>query len=94
VASGERIVAMGLLTRRDIDVLGIGSQSMFPLQDNVIPDAIDFPRAHASDFLPVHWGEVPTSRHRCATEADFVTGACRVLIPSKVLSPPPKGRSG
>jgi hypothetical protein len=45
VPRDERIGSIGLLTRRDIGVLGIGFQRMFPLQDNVIPDAIDFPRA-------------------------------------------------
>jgi hypothetical protein len=35
VASDERIVAIGSLTKRDIEVLGTGLQRMFPLQDNV-----------------------------------------------------------
>jgi hypothetical protein len=34
VPNGEHIVAIGLLTRRDLDVLCTGFQRMFPLQDS------------------------------------------------------------
>jgi hypothetical protein len=35
VASDERIVAIGSLTKHDIEVLGRGLQRIFPLQDRV-----------------------------------------------------------
>jgi hypothetical protein len=42
VPHGDRIVAIGLLTKRDLDVLGTGFRRMFPLQQTAdFDDLID-----------------------------------------------------